>query len=97
MGHAVLSRSGNLVEFAGTVIDLTERKRAEQELLQLVDFVPQIIAVLSPDGLLINVNRVGRKCTDLAFDPERSVDLRRYSLATSVIRHGHRPPDTIRL
>jgi formate hydrogenlyase transcriptional activator len=32
IGHAVLDGSGNLVEFVGTVIDVTERKRAEQEL-----------------------------------------------------------------
>jgi C4-dicarboxylate-specific signal transduction histidine kinase len=31
VGHAVLSRTGELVEFVGTVIDITERKRAEEE------------------------------------------------------------------
>jgi PAS domain S-box-containing protein len=31
VGHPVLSPSGDLVEFVGTVIDITERKRAEQE------------------------------------------------------------------
>jgi len=34
VGHAVLDGSGNLAEFVGTVIDVTERKRAEQELRQ---------------------------------------------------------------
>jgi PAS domain S-box-containing protein len=32
VGHPVLSTSGHLVEFVGTVIDITERKRAEEEL-----------------------------------------------------------------
>src|SRR5713226_4878839 len=32
LGHPVLSTSGHLVEFVGTVIDVTERKRAEEEL-----------------------------------------------------------------
>jgi PAS domain S-box-containing protein len=32
VGHAVLDRSGDLHEFVGTVIDITERKRAEEEL-----------------------------------------------------------------
>jgi PAS domain S-box-containing protein len=32
VGHPVLSTSGHLVEFVGTVIDVTERKRAEQAL-----------------------------------------------------------------
>jgi formate hydrogenlyase transcriptional activator len=34
VGHAVLDGSGSLGEFVGTVIDVTERKRAEQELRQ---------------------------------------------------------------
>src|SRR5215469_6439659 len=34
VGHAVLGRSRELVEFVGTVMDATERKRAEQELRQ---------------------------------------------------------------
>ncbi len=35
VGHPVLSTSGDLVEFVGTVIDVTERKRAEQERARL--------------------------------------------------------------
>src|SRR5580704_5568687 len=34
VGHAVLDGAGNLGEFVGTVIDVTERNRAEQELRQ---------------------------------------------------------------
>ena len=34
VGHPVLSPSGDLVEFVGTVIDITERKRAEEALRQ---------------------------------------------------------------
>src|SRR5229473_7473464 len=65
VGHAVLDRSGDLREFVGTVIDITERKRAEQELQQLVDLVPQLIAVAGPDGKFIHVNRVSREYTGL--------------------------------
>src|SRR5712691_7502447 len=32
VGHAIFDRSGDIGEFVGTVIDVTERKRAEKEL-----------------------------------------------------------------
>lgn len=35
IGHPVLNANGNLVEIVGTVIDITERKRAEQERAKL--------------------------------------------------------------
>jgi PAS domain S-box-containing protein len=75
VGHAVFGSSGDLVEFVGTVIDVTERKRVEDELQQLVDFVPQIIVVLKPDGAWIHANRVAREYTGLSLDEFRSVDV----------------------
>jgi len=75
VGHPVLSRSGHLVEFVGTVIDVTERKRAEQELQQLVDFVPQIIVVFDSDGKVIHANRVAREYTGLTLEEFRSLDV----------------------
>src|SRR5215471_15736828 len=74
VGHAVLDRSGDLGEFVGTVIDITERKRAEEELQQLVDFVPQIIVVLDSDGSWIHVNRVAREYMGLTLGNHRSVE-----------------------
>src|SRR6266404_1276569 len=82
IAHPVLSTSGELVEFVGTVIDVTERKRAEEELRrsemelqQLVDFVPTIITVLSNDGKIIYGNRVAREYTGLTLEEYRSVDV----------------------
>src|SRR5258705_1648852 len=75
VGHAVLDPSGELVEFVGTVIDITERKRAEEEMQQLVDLVPQLIAVAAPDGKFIYANRVSREYTGLTLEEFRSIDV----------------------
>jgi PAS domain S-box-containing protein len=75
VGHAVLDPSGDLREFVGTVMDITERKRAEQDLQQLVDLVPQLIAVTGPNGKFIYANRVSREYTGLTLEEFRSVDV----------------------
>jgi PAS domain S-box-containing protein len=75
VGHAVLDRSADLGEFVGTVIDVTERKQAEQELQQLVDFVPQVIVVFDSDGRVIHANRVAREYTGLTLEEVRSLDV----------------------
>jgi PAS domain S-box-containing protein len=67
------TEEGTLVSAA--VRDVTERKRAEEELRQLVDFVPQVVVVLGPDGNWIHVNRVAREYTGLSLDEYRSLDV----------------------
>jgi PAS domain S-box-containing protein len=64
------TEEGLLVSAA--VRDITERKRAEEELQQLVDLVPQVILVLDSDGKPILVNRVAREYTGLTLDQYRS-------------------------
>jgi PAS domain S-box-containing protein len=66
IGHPVLNTSGHLVEFVGTVIDVTERKAAEEkireqemELRQMLDLSPQQVAVLGPGGERLHCNRIG--------------------------------------
>ncbi|HWY57254.1 MAG TPA: sigma 54-interacting transcriptional regulator, partial [Terriglobales bacterium] len=61
--HPVLSTSGHLVEFVGTVIDVTERKRAEEErrriemeLRQMLDLAPQHIGVYGPNRERLYLN-----------------------------------------
>jgi PAS domain S-box-containing protein len=64
VGHPVLSTAGCLVEFVGTVIDVTERKRAEEErrksemeLRQVLDLAPQHVAVFGPGRERLYANR----------------------------------------
>jgi len=64
IGHAVFSPRGDLIEYTGTVIDITERKRAEEELRrsemelrQMLDLSPQHVAVYGPGGERLYANR----------------------------------------
>jgi formate hydrogenlyase transcriptional activator len=64
-GHAVVGTRGDLRELVGTVIDVTERKRAEEELRrsemelrQIMDLAPQHIVVYGPKGERLYANRV---------------------------------------
>jgi PAS domain S-box-containing protein len=76
-GHSVLGQSGELIERIGTVIDITERKRAEEELRaserkyrNLVDTTPAFVHTALPNGELDFLNQgwveyVGVPLTDL--------------------------------
>jgi formate hydrogenlyase transcriptional activator len=66
VGHPVLSAAGELVQFIGVSMDVAERKAAEErirgqeaELRQMLDFVPQLVAVFGPEHERIYANRVG--------------------------------------
>jgi len=57
IGHPVLNESGDLIEFVGTNLDITERKQAEEkirqserEARQLIDLSPIHIGELGPGG-----------------------------------------------
>src|SRR5882724_5393412 len=75
VAHPVLNASGQLVEFVGTVIDVTERKRAEEELRrsemelrQMLDLAPQHVAVFGPAGERLYANRVTLDYIGLSLD-----------------------------
>src|SRR5580692_9829238 len=55
IGHPVLDESGNIIEYVGTDVDVTERKRAEdalrsheQNLRLLVDTIPGLVVTTTP-------------------------------------------------
>ena len=57
VGHAVFDRSGDLAEFIGTVMDVTERKRAEEALQKsernvaaIINTIPTAAWTTRPDG-----------------------------------------------
>jgi PAS domain S-box-containing protein len=65
IGHPVLNELGDIREFVGTVIDVTERKRAEEELRrsemelqQMLDLAPQHVGVFGPNRERLYANRV---------------------------------------
>jgi len=62
--------NGRVVRWYGTNTDIEELKRSEKELRDLVDYVPQLIVILAPDGRRLHANRVtldyfGRTLEDL--------------------------------
>src|SRR6266403_210325 len=78
IAHPVLGTSGDLVEFVGTVIDVTERKRAEEELRrsemelqQMLDLAPQQVAVFGPGGERLYTNRIGLDYVGLSLEEWR--------------------------
>jgi PAS domain S-box-containing protein len=75
LGHPVLSTSGDLVEFVGTVIDVTDRKRAEEKLRaseqkyrNLVDTTPAFIHTALPNGDVDFFNRGWLEYVGLTFE-----------------------------
>ena len=81
VAHPVLSTSGHLVEFVGTVIDVTERKRAEEELRRsemelrrMLDLAPQMVVVFGPSGPLgerLYANRIALDYGGLSLEDWR--------------------------
>jgi PAS domain S-box-containing protein len=98
VAHPVLSTSGHLVEFVGTVIDVTERKRAEEELRrsemelrQILDLVPQLVCVFGPGGERLYANRIGLDYVGLSLEEWRQTPGTFFSSRSSFIH-----PDDLR-
>jgi formate hydrogenlyase transcriptional activator len=75
IAHPVLSTSGELVEFVGTVIDVTERRAAEErirgqeaELREILDLAPQQVRVYGPGGERLYANRIALDYYGVSFE-----------------------------
>ncbi|RSL18416.1 PAS domain S-box-containing protein [Edaphobacter aggregans] len=81
VSHAVLDQCGDLREIVGTVIDITESKRAEQtlrqseaELRQLIDVIPQQVVVFDSDWGPLFANERELEYTGLTRQEAQSGD-----------------------
>ena len=77
IAHVLPDASGNR-EFVGAVTDITQRKTAEEkireqeaELRQIVDLVPQLIAVYGPDRERLYANRTALDYLGMSLDEWR--------------------------
>jgi PAS domain S-box-containing protein len=75
IGHPVLNESGDIRGFVGTVIDITERRRAEAvireqdaELRQMLDLAPQHVRVYGPGGERLYANRIALDYYGVTFE-----------------------------
>jgi PAS domain S-box-containing protein len=86
IGHPVVSASGHLVEFVGTVIDVTEPKRAEQERARLFQL----------EADLAHINRVstlGEMAAMLAHEVKQPIATARNNARAALNFLDRRPPD----
>jgi PAS domain S-box-containing protein len=83
--HPVFSPCGDLIEYTGTVIDITDRKRAEEELRrsemelrQILDLTPQYLGVTGPEGSPVYANRASLDYLGMSLDEWRQIPMDTY-------------------
>jgi PAS domain S-box-containing protein len=81
IGHPVLNSSGEVVQFTGTITDITERKRAERELRTsearfrtFVDHATDAFMLFGEDKTVVDVNR--QACQALGYTREELIGMK---------------------
>jgi PAS domain S-box-containing protein len=86
IGHPIVNEKGDLVEFVGTVMDVTAAKQAEEkirqsesEFRQILELAPQHVYVLGPDPdrTHLYANQAALDYLGLTFEEWRTCDRRR--------------------
>jgi PAS domain S-box-containing protein len=85
VGHPVLNASGDVEQFVCTLMDVTAAEEAEEKirhsenvLRHILDFAPQQVAVLGPDGTRIYSNQANLDYLGLTLEEWQSADPRRF-------------------
>ncbi len=100
-GHPVVNESGDLVEFVGTCMDMTERKRAEEELqgsrqmLQsILDAIPQRVFWKDRNSTYLGCNRAF--ATDAGLEaPSAIIGKNDFDLAWAGTAEAYRADDKL--
>lgn len=82
IGRAVVDDAGNLVEFIGITMDITERKRSEDELRKqkahfekLFDLAPEAIVLRDIDNRILRANREFTELFGFSFEEAAGRDI----------------------
>ena len=78
VGDPILNAAGELLQFVGSSMDITERKKAEDkireqemELRQMLDLAPQMVGVFGPNRERLYANRVALDYLGIGLDEWR--------------------------
>jgi formate hydrogenlyase transcriptional activator len=84
IAHPVMNEAGEIIEVVGTIMDVTERMRAEEkirqserELRQFIDLTPLHITELGPDGTPLYNNKAALDYHGLTLEEWRTAALHR--------------------
>jgi PAS domain S-box-containing protein len=97
IGHPILNELGDLVEFIGTIVDITEYKEAEEKLRQserearqLLDLSPVHFSEMGPDGIPLYNNQAALAYHGITLEEWKSSSHRWWSVPLEQNMRVHR-------